>query len=322
MKKIDADIKLHNKAFEDMELEELYAEKSARKWHRSKMKRNVEILERRRHWLEENIPICSKEGINRQYENGEITQNQYKSAFGRRKLAINNRMKNEDRIAYAQRLAYHEEAIVAYIDELITEKLAKKHQQQVQYNKAHNTRRKKHDPRKPDTKYNRSKASKSKNLDPNRKWETRKDTPYPKLQGAKARWRRGKADDTKALTIMKRMQPIVTWDIEKLMQVTRDRGFYTEVAVIAAIAESLNTTVGGTKKMLDSGRLTWSQCIIIGAIFEMTPKEFCDVFLSGYFKEVADGVFKAQLDNINDFLDIPYQPRPRFVDEEEEKDGV
>lgn len=322
MKKIDADVKLHNKAFEDMELTELYAERSARNWHRSRMKRNLELLKRRKWWLEENMPIYSDEELKRQYEDGEITKNQYKTAHGRRKMAINNRMKNADRMLYAERLAYHEEALIAYIDDLIAEKLAKKatsaeiakkQRQQRQRSANH-----KHDPRKKISKYNPPSK-----LDPIRTWKTRDVKPMPELQGARARWKHGKSDDKKPLMVMKRMQPIVTWDSEVLMTIARDRGFFTEVAVVAAIAEALNMTVSGTKKIVESGKLTWSQCIIIGAIFEMTPKEFCDTFLAGYFKEVADGVFRAQVDDIDNLLDIPYLARANMTEEgETEENGI
>lgn len=322
MKKIEADVKLHNKAFEDMELTELYAERSARNWHRSRMKRNLELLKRRKWWLEENMPIYSDEEINRQFEDGEITKTQKQTAFARRKMAINNRMKNADRMLYAERLVYHEEALIAYIDDLIAEKLAEKAASAEIAKKQRQKRRRsanhKHDPRKKISKYNPPSK-----LDPIRTWKTRDVKPMPELQGARARWKRDRQNDKKPLMVMKRMQPIVTWDVEVLMSIARDRGFFTEVAVVAAIAEALNMTVSGTKKIVESGKLTWSQCIIIGAIFEMTPKEFCDTFLAGYFKEVSDGVFRAQVDDIDNLLDIPYLAKANMTEEgETEEDGI
>lgn len=322
MKKIDAEVKLHNKAFEDMELTELYAERSVRTWHRGRMRRNLELLKKRKWWLEENMPIYSDEEIKRQYEDGEINKNQYRTAHGRRKMAINNRMKNADRMVYAERLAYHEEALIAYIDDLIAKKLAEEAAStqiaKKQKQKRQRSAKRKHDPRKKTSKYNPPSK-----LDPIRKWKTRDVKPMPQLQGARARWRKERKNDAKPLMVMKRMQPIVTWDSEVLMSIARDRGFFTEVAVVAAVAEALNMTVSGTKKMIESGKLTWSQCIIIGAIFEMTPKEFCDTFLAGYFKEVADGVFRAQVDDIDNLLDIPYMPKPNITEEgDTEEDGI
>ena len=310
MMKTFEEVKLHNKDFEDMELEELYAERSSRTWHRSRMKDAVHRLEKRKWWLEENMPIYSDEEIKRQYEDGEISQNQYRTAFGRRKMAINNRMKTDDRLLYGERVAYHEEAVIAYIDELIAEKLAK---MDVPYDTNKNNR--KHNPRKRTSKYNRSK------LDPKRTWQTRQEElrkRFPELQSARARWKKGQQADKPTLNVMKRMQPIITWDMNTLMQVARDRGYFTELAVTASVSEALNISIGGADQLLQSGKMSWGQCMVIGSLFEMTPKEFCDVFMSGYFVEVADGVFRAKVDDIDNLLDAPYKAKPMIAEGDDE----
>lgn len=303
------EVKLHNKEFESMELTELYAERSVRAWHRSQMKHCIERLKKRKWWLEENLPIYSDEEIKRQYEDGEITKNQYRSAFGRRKMAINNRMRNEDRMIYADRLVYHEEAMVAYIDELIAENLANqkaKVGRKVGYRK--------HDPRR------KVKDKDKKNLDPNRMWATRgAPKTLPELQKARARWKKENENSRKTMNIMKSMQPVVYWDVDTLKQIARDRGYFADVSISAVIAEALNITIRGAKGLIESGRLTWSQCIIIGAVFEMTPKEFCDTFLHGYFHEVTDGVYKARVDDVESLLDAPYRAKPLIRESEEGK---
>lgn len=311
MKNYDNEVKLHNKEFDEMELTELYAERSARTWHRGQIKHCRERLKKRKWWLEENMPIYTPEELRRQYEDGEISKTQYQTSAARRKRAINQRMKNEDRMIYAERIAFHEETMVAYIDELIAEKLAK---QDKPKKKVSNRG---YDPRKNASVNNVPPPQ----LDPQRKWATRnKDPkPFPELQKARARFRRGKKDDRKPMTAMKRMQPIITWDVERLMSVARDRGYFTEIAVTAAIAEALNITISGAKRMIQSGRLSWGQCMVIGALFEMTPKEFCDIFMSGYFREVADGVFKAQVDDVEALLDTPYRAKPKDDEEGEPK---
>lgn len=294
------EVKLHSKDFENMELTELYAERSVRKWHRSQMKRHIERLKKRRWWLEQNRPILSDDEIRAQYENGELTKGQYQSAFGRRKLAIDYRMRNEDCMIYADRIAFHEEAMMAYIDELIAQKLA---EQKAKPGVKEGYR--KYDPRK------KVKKKDKKKLDPNRLWATREaPKSLPELQKARARWKKGNANDRKAVNLMKRMQPVVYWDIDTLRQIARDRGYFNDVSMSAVISEALNITISGAKSMLESGRLTWSQCIIIGAVLEMTPKEFCDTFLHGYFREVADGVYKAHVDDTEALLDAPYRAKP------------
>ena len=305
------EVKLHNKPFEDMDLTELYAERVVRKWLRGQVNHSRERLKKKQWWLKENMPIYSREELTRMYENGEMSESQYTTAFARRKKAINARMRNEDRMDYAERVVYHEDAVVAYLDELIAEKLAWKDKP---YKKPPGSP-KKHDPRKRDSRYN-PKAK----LDPRRKWATREEQkPFPKLQKARARWKNYKAQDNQTMNVMKRMQPVITWDIETLMSVARDRGYFTEIALVATIAEALNISVTGAKAMLQVGKLSWSQCIIIGAVLEMTPKEFCDVFLNGYFKEVADGVFKAQVDDIEALLDAPYRAKPKEIENNEFK---
>ena len=310
------EVKLHNKPFEEMELLELYAERACRQWHRGRTIAAKDRVERKMIWLKKNRPIYSKEEIREQYENGLLSQKQFQTAFATRKRAINSRMRYEDYLAYADRVIFHEESIVAYIDELIAEKLAKEDAKRSAKIKNERKQRAKHrcyDPRKPRSKYNQNP------LDPRRKWATREeDKPFPKLQKARVRWKKGKEHDTKSMTVMRKMQPIITWDAERLMAIARDRGYFTEVAVSAAIADALNITISGADKLLKSGRLTWSQCIIIGAIFEMTPKEYCDVFMSGYFVEVADGVFKAHVEDTETLLDAPYRAKPKEGDDKDD----
>lgn len=308
------EVKLHNKPFEEMELEELLAEKACRRWHRSRVNFCKHGIDRALYWQEQNRPILSKEEITKQYENGEITQKQYKTAFARRKRAINTRMRYGDYMAYADRVIFHEDAIVAYLDELIAEEMAKK-DAKIKHEAKMRSEHQNYDPRKNSSKYNRNP------LDPRRKWATREeDKPFPKLRKANARWKSGRKDDVKSMSVMKRTQPIITWDVENLMAVARDRGYFTDLAVTATIAEALNITISGASKLLQSGKLTWSQCIIIGSVFEMTPKEFCDCFLSGYFVEVADGVYRAHVEDTESLLDAPYRAKPNINEGDDTED--
>ena len=103
-----------------------------------------------------------------------------------------------------------------------------------------------------------------------------------------------------------------------LMQVARDRGYFTELAVTASVSEALNISIGGADQLLQSGKMSWGQCMVIGSLFEMTPKEFCDVFMSGYFVEVADGVFRAKVDDIDNLLDAPYKAKPMIAEGDDE----
>lgn len=300
------EVKLYNKEFAEMELTELYAERSVRTWHKNKMKRNIEILNKRKWWLEQNMPIYTNEELKKQYEDGLLTEGQYKVSHANRRKAVNQRMNNDDRTEYAHKLVFHEEAIIAYIDEIIAEQLAK---QDVPKGLPKNRG---YDPRRRVSKNNQNKVH------PQRKWATHEEPkPFPELQHARARWKKGKKDDNTVINVMKRMQPIITWDADKLLEIAKDRGYFTDYAVMAAVSEALNITLRGADGLIKSGKMSWGQCMVIGSIFEMTPKEYCDVFMSGYFVEVADGVFKAHVDDIESLLDAPYRAKPKTEKEDE-----
>lgn len=284
-------VKLHNKKFVDMTYEELLAEMYARRWHRSKTRHAAMGLERRLHWLKENKPILTKEELKRAYEDGELTKKQYSTAFATRKKAIDYRMRAEDYLEYARRIMFDEEAVITYIEELL--EVRKGQRAMVKYASPGSG---KYDPRK--------RASKS-NPDPRRKWETRvPDCKRPSLRKARQRWNNYRAANETAAKTTAKMQPIEQWDVEKLKEVARDRGYFSESAVYTLLSQELGVSVYMCQKIMEQGKLSWGQCIVIGAVFEMTPREFCDVFLSGYFKEVG-GKYVAKVDDTKALLDRP-----------------
>lgn len=95
-----------------------------------------------------------------------------------------------------------------------------------------------------------------------------------------------------------RDQSPVSWDKNKFMQITADRGYQTEEAVIYAIGKELKLDRARAKVILDRGRFTWGQVLCLGAMFEMTPKEFCDTFLAGYFTD-QHGEYRADYENLS-----------------------
>ena len=88
---------------------------------------------------------------------------------------------------------------------------------------------------------------------------------------------------------------ILDWERSRLDTVARTRGFRTKEGVDYAVANELSITMRSATRLINNGKLTWGQCILIGALFEMTPKEFCDVFMYNYFKETPTGDFRAQV---------------------------
>ena len=88
---------------------------------------------------------------------------------------------------------------------------------------------------------------------------------------------------------------ILDWERSRLDAIARTRGFRTREGVDYAVANELGITMRSATRIVNNGKMTWGQCILIGAMFEMTPKEFCDVFMYDYFKETPTGDFRAQI---------------------------
>ena len=88
------------------------------------------------------------------------------------------------------------------------------------------------------------------------------------------------------------------WDRGKFILVARDRGYQTDEAIAGAVSKQLGISFRKAQLMIDSGRFTWGQIMLTGALFEMTPKEFCDIFMAGYFIEEF-GEYRASDINID-----------------------
>lgn len=89
----------------------------------------------------------------------------------------------------------------------------------------------------------------------------------------------------------------VHWDKDKFLLIANDRGYQTEELVTTVVSRELNMTRTRAKILLDNGRFTWGQILVLGGFFEMTPKEFCDTFLAGYFVD-THGDYRANYENI------------------------
>lgn len=78
---------------------------------------------------------------------------------------------------------------------------------------------------------------------------------------------------------------VTTWNRESFDLVVRDRGFFTEAGLLSELSKHLGLTIRATEELLKSGRFTMEQVLLIGDFFQMTPKEFCDIFLRDYFTD-------------------------------------
>lgn len=75
------------------------------------------------------------------------------------------------------------------------------------------------------------------------------------------------------------------WNKDLFIHVARDRGYQTEEAVVYAVEKELGLDRAKATLLINSGRFSWGQVMCIGAMLQMTPREFCDVFMAGYFEE-------------------------------------
>lgn len=85
----------------------------------------------------------------------------------------------------------------------------------------------------------------------------------------------------------------------------RFRGYYTIEPIAVGLSQNTGLSVSSWKNKLGSGHLSREEMIVIAAYFEMTPKEFCDVFLNGLFNEDSLGHFIAHIDSAYELLHPP-----------------
>lgn len=90
----------------------------------------------------------------------------------------------------------------------------------------------------------------------------------------------------------------LSWSKEKFMLVARDRGYLSEQSIVTAIAKELNLYIERARALLNNGKFTWGQVMCLGALLKMNPKEFCDIFMSGYFVEYY-GEYIASYKNLD-----------------------
>ena len=84
---------------------------------------------------------------------------------------------------------------------------------------------------------------------------------------------------------------------DKLLQVAGDRGYTTIRAIEAKLAPLFGVTQEWVERKLKNGDLSAGECEVIGAYFEMTMREYYDVFLNGLFRENDEGHWVAHIDS-------------------------
>lgn len=146
-----------------------------------------------------------------------------------------------------------------------------------------------------------------------RKWKIREANRQKRKQNIAENARLYKWEQT-----IEREGFLVSWDKERFLLIAADRGYQTEEAIIQDVGKELNLDRVRAERIVNSGRFTWGQVLCLGAMLQVTPKEFCDTFLAGYFTEEY-GDYRATYDNISraELLRTPIRPMPMAVEEQE-----
>ena len=284
-----------DKRLDLMDLKELRREKAAHLWEANKLKRGIYVLNQRIRWLNENLDFVDMEDIKAKRERGEISAEKYKSLCGLQGRRLQTYRATEDKIEYANRLHTHERAIIKLIEERIEDIQSRP--------KRHKRGPTPRNPRKRESWYN-----------PKSDWYRTSPhvRPPKKLKRHTEKWETIRQQNKYANAVMNRAQTIAQWDLDKLRLIAQDRGYYSDLSMIAAVSDAMDVSVNGARRLLETGKMSWGQCMVVGALFEMTPLEFCDVFLSGYFKEIADGKWVAYVEDKTQLLEVPIEARPSY----------
>lgn len=264
---------------ERMTYSELKRERNNHRWLAYKLIRMNSLLERKLYWYETHVPEIDLETAKKQYANGEITKSELNKICGQCGPWGRTCQALEDRIEFCNRCITHEQAVRKMFEE------------RMEYEKTKPKRRK--DGQKP---VDMTKRAGWYNPKPSWKKLHPNVRPPKKLRKHNEKWETIRQQNRLANNILKRMQSLDTWDYNKLKLIAQDRGYYTDAAIHAAVSDAMDMSTNGAENLLTTGRMSWGQILVIGALFEMTPLEFCDVFLSGYFREVVNGKWVATID--------------------------
>ena len=87
------------------------------------------------------------------------------------------------------------------------------------------------------------------------------------------------------------------YSLETLKRIAEDRGYMTTRAVADALQPYFGITTQSIIGRIEGGNLTKEQCEVIGSFFEMTPKEYYECFMTGFFKQTPGGKFICEVED-------------------------
>ncbi len=147
---------------------------------------------------------------------------------------------------------------------------------------------------------------------PKRKWQIREENQQKRKQNIAENARLYKWEKA-----TERDGFLISWDKARFLRIAADRGYQTEEALIQDVGKELNLDKARAERIIENGRFTWGQVLCLGAMLQITPKEFCDTFLNGYFVD-RYGEYRADYDNISrmELLRTPIRPMPMAAEAE------
>lgn len=266
----------HDKPIEEMTEEELMAERDCQAWMANRMADIINKQKFRLSGYQDSMPYVDEDDIQKMYEDGQITReerNKIRKVARRRKY---DHDRAEMYTAYAEMLEAHFKAVKVKCSEQImilrgSEKVA--------------VRGRKPRPRKP-----------PRYRDP-RKNKVRRNqyAPVAPIIGYRTKWNKlSRIRFNETLKLARRI-PLRYWNYESLKRVAVSKGYGSVTTLSAAVAQEFGLTVRSATDFLRDGRLGWGHVLVLASFLEMTPAEFCDVCLHGFFKEVVDGKFVAHI---------------------------
>lgn len=261
------------KPVEEMTIEELMAERDVQSWAANRMADAAFIQTKKLAHLQSEEPLPDEADLEKMYEDGQITRqerNEIRRTIRKRKY---DHAKAERAIVFGQMAEANFKAVRVKCSEQI---------ELIRGDQKHAVRGKKPTPHKPPR------------YDPRRgKVRENMYAPVAPIIAYVTKWNRIKQARNDFDKQLQKVDPIKNWDYDRLLYIANSRGYMSRPTLEAAVAQELGITMHSASVMLKEGKMTWQHITTIGAILEMTPAEFCDVFLYDYFKEVVDGKWIA-----------------------------
>lgn len=83
---------------------------------------------------------------------------------------------------------------------------------------------------------------------------------------------------------------------DKLMKVAVDRGYRTTKSIGDALSKMFGLSSKSVQNKIGNGNFTKEECEVVGSFFDMTMKEYYDVFMNGLFVEDQEGHYICKVD--------------------------